>query len=170
MGVSGTGKSTIAKGVAQALGGRFLDADDYHLPANEAQIASGKALDDTMQSEWLDRVSYEVLRVGMLSRQRVIFACSALKHAYRDRLRSKLGKIPIVYLSGTRALIKARLAQRTDHLIPATLLDSQLADLEAPSEEEGALICDIAQPPEQIIAEICRSLQDAALSQGAKIG
>ncbi len=160
MGVCGTGKTKIAEGVAQALGGQFLDADDYHSPENLAHMASGLPLDDAMRRDWLDRVSNEVLRVGMLTRHPVVFACSALKEAYRDRLRSNLGAMRIVHLTGARPLIAQRLAQRPNHFMPIGLLDSQLADLEAPTPSENALVCDIAQSPEQIITAICHQFEE----------
>ncbi|WP_038131776.1 gluconokinase [Thioclava indica] len=155
MGVCGTGKTTIAKGVAQALGGQFLDADDYHQSANVARMASGLPLDDAMRWDWLDRLSDEVLRVGMLTRHPVVFACSALKRAYRDRLRRNLGAMHIVHLTGDRSLIAQRMAQRSDHFMPVSLLDSQLADMEAPTPSEKALVCDIVQSPDQIVTAIC---------------
>jgi gluconokinase len=159
MGVSGSGKSTIAKGVAQRLGGLFLEGDDYHSPEAIARMAAGLALDDAMRWDWLDRLADGVLRVGMLSRQPVVFACSALKSAYRDRLRSHLGAMGIVHLSGGRDLIAHRMARRTDHFMPVDLLESQLADLEPPTPGEGALICDIAQPQDQIISTICHRFE-----------
>ena len=156
MGVCGTGKTTIGDGVAQVLDGIFLDADDYHPSTNVARMQAGLPLDDAMRMPWLDRLANGVMRVGMLSRQPVIFGCSALKRRYRDHLRAQIGDLHLVYLNGAQGLIAERMAQRREHYMPLALLESQLAELEPPALEEQALSFDIAQPPEQIIAEICR--------------
>lgn len=153
MGVCGTGKTTVARGIAEALGGRFLDADDFHPEENVAHMAAGLPLNDEMRWDWLDRVAAAVAEAGR-GGVPVAFACSALKRSYRDRLRAHLGWVRIVHLVGPRALIAERMAARENHYMPIALLESQLADLEIPGPEEAPLSCDIQQAPGALVAQI----------------
>ncbi|KEO56048.1 gluconokinase [Thioclava pacifica] len=162
MGVCGTGKSTIARALAERRGGVFLDADDYHPLANRDHMAAGKPLSDEMRWDWLDAVANAVAEASETGP--VNFACSALKHVYRDRLRAHLGPMKIVCLTGSRALIAARMGARQDHFMPVDLLESQLEILELPGPDEAALICDVAQAPEQILGTICRAQEGADCS------
>ena len=145
MGVSGCGKSTLAAGLAQALDARFVDADDLHPAANVARMARGEALTDADRAPWLDRVA-QVLADGAP----VVVACSALKRAYRDRLRAA-GGVRFLYLAVPRAELAARMQARKGHFMPPTLLDSQLATLEVPGPDE-AVTLDGTQPPAQVLA------------------
>ncbi|WP_051855218.1 gluconokinase [Thioclava atlantica] len=154
MGVCGTGKTTIARRTAQAMGAAFLDADDFHPPENVARMAAGLPLDDSMRWQWLDRVAEAVAETTRREGAQVVLACSALKRTYRDRLRARLGPIHVAHLSGPPALIAERMTARPGHFMPVGLLDSQLADLEPPGQEEDALICDISRPPEALCAQI----------------
>ncbi|TMV79364.1 gluconokinase [Thioclava sp. BHET1] len=165
MGVCGTGKTTIARAAAARMGGRFIDADDYHPPENLRHMSAGHPLSDDMRWGWLDLVA-----AAVAERQEngpVAFACSALKRSYRDRLRARLGEIAIVHLTGTRALIAARMAARPGHFMPLGLLDSQLADLQPPGPEEAPFIHDIAQPAEALSDSICREWQRLSRSGAA---
>ncbi|MBA3909349.1 MAG: hypothetical protein C0524_05555 [Rhodobacter sp.] len=146
MGVCGTGKSSLAARLAAATGGALVEADDFHSAANVALMASGRPLTDVDRWPWLDAVA-EGARAAEPTGP-VAIACSALKRRYRDRLRSRLGDLPLIYLVGEPALIHARLEARQDHFMPPALLDSQLAELEAPAQDEAHLRVDAALSPE----------------------
>lgn len=158
LGVSGSGKTTIASGLARALGIGFRDADDLHSSANRAKMASGRPLTDADRAPWLDAVGEELAA----SSEGLVIACSALRRVYRDRLRAACPHVRFVHLDGDRELLARRLAARLDHFMPATLLDSQLETLEPLEEDEPGFAVDIADSPEEIIGEIrarldCRS-------------
>jgi gluconokinase len=141
MGVCGCGKTTIGEALADALGWPFFDADQFHPPANVAKMSAGHPLDDNDRWPWLDRIADELR--GVLARGgNAVLACSALKEAYRARLK-RAGDVRIVYLKGDVATIAARLAVRKHEYMPATLLPSQFAALEEPTD---ALVVDIRQP------------------------
>ena len=132
MGVSGCGKSTIGAALARALGWPFLDADDLHPPENVAKMAAGTPLTDDDRWPWLDRV-VDALRVATAAHGNAVLACSALRRAYRVRL-ARAGAIRFVHLRGDFATIAKRLATRKHRYMPATLLASQFAALEAPDD------------------------------------
>ena len=148
MGVSGSGKSTIGAKLAQALGLPFGDADDFHPPANVQKMSAGTPLTDADRWPWLDALG------AWLAVQKGggVIACSALKRAYRDRLRLAVPGLRILHLSGAAEMIAARQAARENHFMPASLMASQFATLEAPGPDEAALVLDITAPPEAIIA------------------
>ena len=149
MGVSGSGKSTVGAALAKALGWPFLDADDFHPPANVAKMAAGTPLTDADRAPWLDRLATEMR--GILTRGGSgVLACSALKNAYRERLASA-GDVRFVYLEGDAATIAARLAARQHEYMPASLLASQFATLEPPRD---ALAVDVRLPVNEQIARI----------------
>ena len=152
MGVCGSGKTTIGRALADGLGWPFLDADDFHPAANVARMAAGTPLTDEDRWPWLDRLAEEMCSILARGGSAVV-ACSALKHAYRDRLRAgiaNVGELRLVHLNGDFATIAARLAARQHRYMPATLLASQFATLEPPLD---ALVVDIAQPiPDQVAA------------------
>lgn len=141
MGVSGCGKSTVGAALARALGWPFLDADDYHPPANVAKMAAGEPLTDDDRWPWLDRLADE-MRAILGRGGHAVLACSALKEAYRARL-ARAGDVRVVYLAGDEPTIAARLAARQHRYMPPALLPSQFAALEAPAD---ALTVDIRQP------------------------
>jgi gluconokinase len=136
MGVTGSGKSTLAKALAQALGWRFVEGDDLHPAANIAKMAAGTALTDADRWPFLDNVARVIATAHA---QGIVVSCSALKRSYRDRLRTGQPRILFVLPVLTRAQLQKRLSGRTDHFMPASLLDSQLAILEAPQHDESAL-------------------------------
>ena len=141
MGVCGCGKTTVGEALADAIGCRFLDADDYHPQANVDKMARGVPLDDEDRWPWLDILvdeSRQILAKG----EHAVLACSALKEAYRQRL-ERAGDVRIVYLKGDQATIAARLAARQHAYMPPTLLPSQFAALEEPVD---ALVVDIREP------------------------
>ena len=148
MGVSGSGKTTVGAALAQRLGVPFADADDFHPPANVAKMSAGTPLTDDDRWPWLDRVA-EALR----AEAPLVIGCSALRRAYRDRIRAGAGgPVAFVHLAGSKALIGARMAARQGHFMPPALLDSQFATLEPPAPEEGALALDVAATPEALVA------------------
>jgi len=141
MGVCGCGKTTVGEALAQAIGCRFLDADDFHPPANVEKMASGVPLTDDDRWPWLDRIAEELGQI-LAEGEHAVLACSALKEAYRQRLK-RAGDVRIVYLEGDEATIAARLADRQHKYMPPMLLPSQFATLEVPTD---ALVVDIRQP------------------------
>jgi carbohydrate kinase (thermoresistant glucokinase family) len=143
MGVAGSGKSTVGAVLAERLDKPFLDADDYHPPANVDKMTRGIALSDDDRWPWLDRLG-AALHAQAQQHGAAVAACSALKRRYRQRLREAAGeRVLFVYLHGDRELIAARMAARTNHFMPPALLDSQFATLEEPGADENALIIDI---------------------------
>lgn len=160
MGVSGSGKTTIAKLLADRLGYGFAEADDFHPPANVEKMKHDHPLTDADRAPWLARIhayAVEHLAAG----ENLVITCSALKRAYRDVLLDGITDGRMVYLRGDRALIASRLAARKGHFFPAALLDSQFATLEEPTPDENALVVDIGPRPEEIVDEIVRALTGA---------
>lgn len=158
MGVSGVGKTAVGARLAQALGGTFVEGDDFHPPANVAKMRSGVPLDDADRQPWLETLSREI-GAWLDTGRTVVLACSALKQRYRDVLKAGRPGVRFVHLKGQEALIRARLAGRRGHYMPASLLDSQLAALEEPVD---AITVGIDAPPEAIVAEICKALAAAS--------
>jgi gluconokinase len=156
MGVSGTGKSTVAGLLAGRLSWDLEEGDDLHPAANVAKMASGHALTDEDRWPWLDRVAGWIKHELAAGRPGII-TCSALKRSYRDRLRAP--GVTFVYLHGTKELIAQRLAERHGHYMPQALLDSQFADLEPPGEDEDALSVDIGPPAADQVDQVVKGLQ-----------
>ena len=157
MGVTGSGKSTIGRLLADELGWMFADADDFHPPANRAKMAAGQPLDDTDRAPWLDTLD-NLLRDHLDRGIPIVLACSALKQAYRQRL-AVAPTVRFVHLHGAPALIARRLAGRADHFMPPALLASQLDTLESPTD---AITVDIDAPPAEIVANVLRRLKTPA--------
>ena len=150
MGVSGAGKTTIGRRLARRLAWPFIDADDYHPSANVAKMAAGVALTDEDRWPWLD-----ALNRRMREERDAIVACSALKHAYRERLLAGIADARVVFLSGSRALIAQRLAERKHRYMPASLLDSQFATLEPPLH---AITVDVSGEPDDCVEAIAAAI------------
>lgn len=162
MGVSGTGKSTVGTLLAAALGVPYAEADAFHPPANIEKMSAGSPLDDTDREPWLDAI-------GAWARTRTehgpglqgVVSCSALKRAYRDRLRAAAPGLFFLHLSGDRDLVADRLAQRRGHFMPGALLDSQFAALEPLQPDELGLALSIADSPDDITARAVRALHES---------
>ena len=152
MGVSGSGKTTVGRALAVALGWSFVDADDFHPPANRAKMAAGRPLDDADRTPWLDALRAHLDRCRQ-RREPCVLACSALKAGYRAQLVADPASVRVVFLHGSRALLRSRLAARRDHFMPPELLDSQLAALEPPTAT-AALALDIAASPPVLVENI----------------
>ena len=157
MGVSGCGKSTVGQRLAQRIGVPFLEGDSLHPPRNVALMAAGTPLTDEDRAGWLDTIATRLSSLG--PEEGLVVSCSALKRAYRDRLRLATPDLRFVHLHGDRALLAERLQARRHDYMPPTLLDSQLRTLEIPTSDEAVLTLDIAQPLEQLVAHIEHHLQ-----------
>jgi gluconokinase len=157
MGVSGAGKSTIGKLLAARLGWPFEEGDDLHPASNIAKMRSRLPLTDADRAPWLAGVEAWISTQLKQGRSGVI-ACSALKRAYRNRLVAGRSNVRLVFLKGSPALIAQRLARRRGHFMPASLLASQFATLEAPGTDESAIVADISQPPAEQVAAIIAAL------------
>ncbi|MFN4192527.1 MAG: gluconokinase [Tabrizicola sp.] len=156
MGVAGCGKSSVGESLAVRLGIPYRDGDDLHTPEAVEKMRAGIPLTDEDRWPWLDRVA------GVLATQApVIVGCSALKRSYRDRIRAGAGgPVRFVHLAGSRDVIAARMAKRTGHYMPTSLLDSQFATLEPPGPDE-ALTVDIDQPLAAIVDQIAAQFERA---------
>jgi gluconokinase len=164
MGVSGSGKTTIAEGLAKRLNWIDADADAFHPPANIAKMSRGEPLTDADREPWLRAIAARIATVRD-NHEHIVVACSALKRSYRDILTQGCNDIAFVLLDGSRTVLAERLAARTDHFMPPGLLDSQLATLERPSSDERAIVVSIDDPPERIVAAILSRLPAAMAIQ-----
>jgi gluconokinase len=153
-GVSGSGKTTVGEALAERLGWEFLEGDDLHPEANVEKMRRGVALDDADRGPWLDRLHAAIVE-RLAAGKPAVLASSALKRRYRERLREGLdpGAVRFVHLDVDRATLERRLRERKDHYMPPSLLDSQLADLEAPAADE-ALVVDATRPVDQVVDDI----------------
>ena len=154
MGVSSSGKSVVGKALARKLHAPFLDGDQFHPPANKEKMRAGIPLTDEDRWPWLAAIA------GWLATCEAggIIACSALRRAYRDRLRAGVPEVRFVHLDGEWALIAARQAARPGHFMPASLIESQFAALEPPDAEEAAISVSVVPPAEAVVASVLRAL------------
>jgi carbohydrate kinase (thermoresistant glucokinase family) len=160
MGVSGSGKSTVARELAGRLGWRFQEGDDLHPPENVAKMHAGTPLTDADRLPWLHIIAAWI-DARSAANEPGIVTCSALKHAYRDILIGGRPHVRLVYLQGDKAVIARRLGARKGHFMPPALLDSQMATLEEPAPDEHALTVPIDGPAEQAVERILHILQQA---------
>lgn len=157
MGVSGSGKTTIANALGQRLGWIVEDADQFHPESNVTKMSAGIPLTDDDRGPWLRAIAAEIGRKRAADTS-IIIACSALKRAYRDILVRDHRDTRIVYLRGAKELIAGRLKARKDHFMPPGLLESQLKTLEEPTEDEHPLVVDIDATVNQIVDRIVARL------------
>jgi gluconokinase len=155
MGVEGSGKTTVGKMLAQALGWEFKDADDFHSPQAKSKMAAGVPLTDADRQPWL-RALRSLIAQRLGADAPMVLACSALKQSYRDALMVDQARQAFVYLHGDIELIRERLRKRTGHYADPSLLESQFETLEEPRD---ALIVEIADAPGQIVAKIRSALK-----------
>ena len=158
MGVSGSGKSTIADKLAERLRWSYEDGDKFHPASNVAKMSAGHPLTDEDRWPWLQAIADEIDRVCRAG-QRAVIACSALKRAYRDILVHGRSDVRIIYLKGTQELIARRLATRKNHFMPPGLLDSQFRTLEPPDTRENPVTVSIDAPVDAIVDDIIRGLR-----------
>jgi gluconokinase len=157
MGVSGSGKTTIAEKLAQRLNWSFEDGDRFHPASNVAKMSAGHPLTDEDRWPWLRAIADEIDRVCKAG-ARAVIACSALKRAYRDILVHGRSDVRIVYLNGNQPLIAKRLAARKGHFMPSGLLESQFKTLEPPELTENPVTVSIDASVESIVDDIVRQL------------
>lgn len=158
MGVSGCGKSSVGEKLAEALHISFVEGDALHPTANVEKMSKGIPLTDEDRMPWLDRIGEE-MKASLEKGEGIIVSCSALKRIYRDRLRAAAGgNLVFVYLEGSKALLTRRMGERKGHFMPVSLLESQLATLEAPTGEQGVVTVDIDDTVEGIEATALEGL------------
>lgn len=157
MGVTGSGKTTIAAILARRLGWRLEEGDALHPRSNIAKMEAGTPLTDEDRRPWLERVA-DWIEARLDEGENGFITCSALKRSYRNILNRRGSGVLFIYLSGSKDTIAARLAERHDHFMPARLLDSQFADLEEPTPEEPAIRIEIDQEPAAIAETIIEEL------------
>jgi carbohydrate kinase (thermoresistant glucokinase family) len=153
MGVSGCGKTTVAKLVAEAHGVPYQEGDALHPPENVAKMSEGHPLTDEDRWPWLHAIA-AVIDGWRAAGQSGLVTCSALKRAYRDILIGPRQDVRLVFLRGDQALIAGRLAKRRGHYMPSSLLDSQFATLEEPGPDESPFVVDIRATPEQVARQV----------------
>lgn len=152
MGVSGCGKSTVARGLGEALHLTFAEADDFHSPENVEKMRHGTPLTDADRWPWLQALASWMAGQARAGHSTVM-ACSALRRAYRDVLRTGPPSVDFVQLDGPPAIIRERMIRRKGHFMPASLLDSQEAVLEPLEQDEGGVVLDLWRPPDELVAE-----------------
>src|SRR5580658_11381523 len=153
MGTTGSGKTTIGSLLAKRLGWQFVDADDFHPPANVEKMKHGIPLTDADREPWLKALHDKIVEWNTEKRN-VVLACSALKQSYRDELRAS-PDVKFVYLKGSYELFSQRVLARKGHFAKQDLLASQFATLEEPAD---AMVVDAAQSPEDMVTEVCKLL------------
>lgn len=155
-GVSGAGKSTVGRALADRTGALLLDADDFHSEVGRRKMASGVPLDDADRDPWIERLAAELARRAAVG-DRVVLACSALRRQHRARLVAAAPDVHVVHLEVGADELARRLASRSDHFMPAELLASQLEALEHPSHDQHAVV-DGEAPVEDVVDEILRAV------------
>ncbi|TDD75678.1 gluconokinase [Actinomadura rubrisoli] len=160
-GVSGSGKTTVGHLLAERLGWDYAEADDFHPPANIAKMAAGTPLNDADRLPWLRAIAAWIDDRLATSTPGIV-TCSALKRSYRTLLTGGRPRVRLVLLDGDRDMIAARLEGRTGHFFRAALLDSQIADLEAPAPDEHVLRIVVDTTPQEITDRIIGALHPPA--------
>jgi gluconokinase len=159
MGVAASGKTTVGELLARELDVEYADADDFHSAANVAKMSAGIPLTDEDRGPWLDAIGAWLAERAATG---AVVTCSALRRRYRDAIRSSAGDVWFLFCHGTFALISARIAHRSQHFMPGSLLKSQFATLEPPGPDERAVYEDVASPPERIVADFLEQVSGRA--------
>jgi gluconokinase len=162
MGVSGSGKSSVAAALAKHNGWVLLEGDAFHPPANIAKMKAGTPLTDSDRWPWLRGIAARedaLLAEG----QSAVVACSALKRAYRDILIGDRADVVLVYLRGSQDLIAGRMVRRKGHFMPPALLDSQFATLEEPGPAEHPIVADITGSRDSVVADVIGQVRERLL-------
>ena len=149
MGVSGSGKTTVASGIAVATDFTFAEADEYHPAASVAKMAAGEPLTDEDRWPWLAELA-TWMSARAAEGVSTVLACSALRRSYRDVLRAGPPSVHFVLVDGSAEVIRARMAAREGHYMPVTLLDSQIATLEPLEADESGVVLDVALAPDEL--------------------
>lgn len=157
MGPSGVGKTTVAEGIAGALGWPFAEADGFHPKANIDKMTSGTPLTDEDRWPWL-RAIRDWINAKAVEGTNVVVTCSALKRRYRDLLREADADVRFVFLTGDPDLIASRIGGRSGHFMPPALLKSQLADLEPLADDEGGTTVSVDAGPAEVARNALRQL------------
>jgi len=156
-GVAGVGKTTIGRLLAEDLGWKFYDADDFHSTANVEKMRNGEALSDDDRRPWLHRLR-KLIEQLLARNENVVLACSALKQKYRDELRVS-SDVRFVFLRGSRERVERQLRDRSGHYFDPKLLNSQFAELEEPKSIEDAITAEVAGEPRDVVNDIESSLR-----------
>ncbi len=154
MGVSGCGKTTVAKLFAERTGAVFYEGDDFHPAENVAKMRAGIPLTDADREKWLQTLK-DIIIHALTKNECAVLTCSALKARYRNELAAGDLRVKFVHLTGPRSLIEERLKNRSGHFMPPSLLESQFAILELPAD---ALTFGVEKSPEKIVAELIHIL------------
>lgn len=159
MGVSGSGKSTVAAGIAKAISLHFIDGDSLHSQQSVSLMQAGIALTDEDRWPWLDRIGAQLADATQWP-QGVVAACSALRRAYRDRIRAAAPGVRFIFLDGPVSLIESRMVTRRGHFMPSQLLESQLQTLERPGIDECDTVrLDIVSQADEVVARAVQALR-----------
>lgn len=158
MGVSGCGKSTVGKLLAEILDVEFLEGDTFHTADNISRMKSGIPLTDSDRSPWLRRLG-ETVGQYQRNQQAFVMTCSALKKSYRQQLCGHCGQLTFVYLKGSRSEIYKRMSERQHHFMDLSLIDSQFEALEEPDQHESSITVLIEQPVRQLVQQILQASQ-----------
>jgi gluconokinase len=158
MGVSGSGKTTVADGLVERLGWEFAEGDDFHPPANVEKMRAGQPLDDDDRWPWLRRLADWIGEREAAGRS-VVVTCSALKRSYRDLLRDGHSSVWFAHVTVDADLLRRRIESRTGHYMPSSLLESQLATLEPLQDEEPGARVSGAGTPDDVVAELLAVLR-----------
>jgi gluconokinase len=159
MGVAGCGKSSLGAALAQGLGLALVEGDDFHPEVNQQKMRAGVPLTDGDRAGWLEALAAQLVAAAPGG---VVLTCSALKRAYRERLRAAAPGLCFVHLALSRDEALRRVAARAGHFFPSSLVDSQLATLEPPAGEPGVIELDATLPPAALAAQALRQLREAA--------
>ena len=159
MGVSGSGKTTVAVQLSAALGCQFQEGDDLHPPENVEKMHAGTPLTDADRLPWLRKIAEEI--DGWRARgESGVLTCSALKRSYRDIIIGDRAGVTLIYLKGSHDLIHRRMAARRAHFMPVAMLDSQFATLQEPRPDEHPITVDVGGSPIEIVTEIVHQLEE----------